>query len=127
MNLNDLVFIKTNPKSQFVQLQGKYAVVIEVDINATHVGIEQLELTGRTSGSGVVEVDCLDVVNDTAPAQWRAAYAVWKGFQLAIEEIPAYPSEEQRKKMIALVAKQHGIDPDFLVTILSDLEELGAI
>lgn len=128
MNLHDLVLVKTQPDNQYVQLQGKFAVVTEVDPNCdTHVGIDQLELTGYTSGTGSVPVNCLEVVNKTAPAAWRAAYAVWKSRQVYDEPAEPKLTEEQSHKILELVAGKYHMDVNDLKSILNDLHELEVI
>lgn len=129
MNLHDLVLVKTQPDNQYVQLQGKFAVVTEVDPTCdTHVGIDQLELTGYTTGSGSVPVECLEVVNKTAPAAWRAAYAVWKvGAAIRGMEDQNKLTAEQSHKILELVAGKYNLDLKLLTSILNDLHELEVI
>lgn len=127
MELHDLVVIKTQPDEEYRVSQGAYGIVSEINSEyPTHIGIHKLELTGHISCAAVVPLYCLDVVNKTAPPQWRAAYSVWKCQQNQFQQTIAL-SEVQAEKILELIAGKHQIEVSKLKAILDELRELGVV
>ena len=144
MRTHDLVYVRTQPDNQFVQLAGEYAVVTETHAGSDYVEIATIDLAGETKGFGTVPVTCLEVVNHTAPAPWRAAHVVYKGHagqfdqeeydrlrELVKREAAKKHAKERReanqtvseqRQRIKEVADKHGLKPSLVRQIL---EELG--
>jgi hypothetical protein len=134
MKLHDLLRIKEQPSNQYVQLKGEYAVVEEVFPDEPHfVNIATIDLTGATRGHGTVPVGCLEIVNETAPAVWRAAWAVYKQRQIQFDQQAQelkeqYEAEEKkRRKIIRMVAQRNGVEPKLLRKMLRELDEAGVL
>lgn len=134
MQVNDLVYIKSQPNNQFVKLEGEYAVVEETfEDEPDYVNIATLNLTGETQGHGTVPVACLDIVTETGPAVWRAALAVYKQNQLQLDQQVEEFREQyeadrkKRRKVLRMVAERHGLEPKALRKILKELEAGGVI